>query len=99
MMTVAGALRAHLWPKQRVWISNGLGGGSVPAMYGHRPNVSHAKLHGQGPRGVETSGAAAAAAPVSIRADAICSRRDAVQVLFDRAASAADRSRAVTASA
>ena len=63
------------------------------------PNVPQAKLHGQGPRAFETSGAAAAAAPVSIRAHAICSRRDTVQVLFGRAASAADRSRAVTASA
>lgn len=69
-----------------------------PGMIG-RANVSHAKLHGQGLRAFEYSGAAAAAAPVSIRAGAVCSRRDAVQVLFGRAASAADRSRAVTASA
>jgi hypothetical protein len=47
----------------------------------------------------KTRGAAAAAVRVSIRADAICSRRDAAQILFGRAASAADRSRAVTASA
>ena len=66
---------------------------------GCRPNVPHAKLHGQGPRAYKTRGAAAAAVRVSIRADAICSRRDAAQVLFGRGASAPDRSRAVTASA
>src|SRR5690242_10929738 len=63
------------------------------------PNVPHVKLRGQGPRAFETSGAAAAAAPVSIRAEAVCSRRDTARVLFGRGASAPDRSRAVTASA
>lgn len=36
-----------------------------------RANGSQHKLHGQGPRAFETSGAAAAAAPLRIREDAV----------------------------
>ena len=47
-------------------------------------NGSHAKLCGRGPRGCANSGTAAAALEAPI-----CSRRDAVQVLFGQGGSAA----------